>query len=178
MKNSTRLAKSALGRPQIKSRTDAVESAACFVAFKSALPDDYQIPSGVAPCRFIAVVALDVLRPFLHPERDVRLRHCRILAPMPVPETATHVDYCFRFRDYNVWLALKSLVAHSISPTQSKQSLAHKDLRQSVLAANLRHQPAALLCGHRIHTNQGIVPIFSKSPWPITGCMPPNQMLD
>ena len=70
---------------------------------------------------------------------------------MPVPETATHVDYCLRFRDYNVWFALKSLVAHPVPPAKRKQPLAHENLRQSVLAANLRHQAAALLWADFIH---------------------------
>lgn len=156
MGNTTWATMLTLGCPQNKSCTDAVKCAWCFVAFKSALPYDYQSPSGVAPCRFIAVVALDVFRSFLHPERDVRLRHYRVLTSMPVPETATHVNDCFCFGNNNIRLALKSLVVHSISPTKRKWPFAHKNLWQSILAVNLRHQAAALLWADFIH-KRGVI---------------------
>jgi len=135
----------ALRGPRFDFSDNAVECPSRFIAFEGALPDDYQIPAGVSPCFFIPLVALDVLRPFLHPESDVRLRHCRVLAPMPVPEASTHVNDCLCLGNYNVGLALKSLVTYFESPAARKQPFADKDFRQSVLATNLCHQTAALL---------------------------------
>ena len=154
MWGATRFAESAFRSPGFQFGADAVERTRGFIALKSALPDDYQVPTGIAPHRFVAVVALDVLRPFLHPEGDIRLRHCRIFAPVSVPKATSHINYRFGLGDNNVWSALKTPVAHSIPPTRSEQPFADKDLRQSVFAANLRHQPAALFCRYAIHALQ------------------------
>ena len=130
---------------------NALERAICLVAFESALPDDYQVPSGFTPCGFVAVVALDILRPLLHPERDIRFRHRRILASVSVPKATAHIDYRSCFRNHNVRLALESTVADSIPPAARIQPLAHKYLRQSVFAMDFRHKPAALFRSDSVH---------------------------
>lgn len=143
----------AFRRPRFDICADALKRAFCFGSFECALPDNYQIPACLAPCRFVATVTLDVLRPFFHPKGDVGLRHCRVLAAMPVPKASANVDYGFCLWNHNVGLALESLVAHPEAPTAREQPLAHKDLWQSVLAANPRHQSAPLLLRYAIHTN-------------------------
>ena len=76
MRNTANLAGCTFLRPQFDIRTDALKRVTGFDTIKGTLPDDYEIPSGFAPRFFVPVVALDVLRPFLHPEGNVRLRHC------------------------------------------------------------------------------------------------------
>ena len=151
VRNTASLAGCTFRRPHFDLRADALKCVTGFDTVKGALPDDYEIPSGFAPCFFVPVVALDVLRPLLHPEGDVRLRHCRVLAPMPVPEASTHVNDCFCLGDYNVGFAFKPFVAHSEPPAASKQPFADKDFRQGILASNLCHQTAALLWSDFIH---------------------------
>ena len=154
MRDAADLAGFAFRRPQSDLRADAFKRAIGRHAFKGALPDYYQVPAAISPCRFVAAVAVDVLRPFPHPEGDVRLRHCRVLAPVPVPKASSHVDDCSCLGDYNVRFAFKPPVAHPEPPTRSEQPFADKRFRLRVLPANLRHQTAALFCGHRIHISQ------------------------
>ena len=154
MGNSARFTYFTFRRPQLNLCTNALKCVTGFDTIKGALPDDYEIPSGFAPRFFVPVVALDVLRPLLHPEGDVRLRHCRVLAPMPVPEASAHVNDCFCLGDYNVGFAFKPFVAHSEPPAASKQPFADKDFRQGVLASNLCHQTAALLFAYFVHGSE------------------------
>ena len=85
---------------------------------KGALPHDYEIPTGFAPSFHIAIVALYVFRPFLHPERDIGFGHRRILATMPVPEATANVDDCLRLGDDDVRPALKTFVADPVAPSE------------------------------------------------------------
>ena len=163
MRDTADFAGVAFRRPQLDLRADAFKRATCFDTAKGALPDGYEIPSGFAPCFFVPLVAFDVLRPLLHPEFDVRLRHSRVFAPVPVPEATTHVDDCFRLGDYNVRFALKPLVAHSESPAASKQPFTDKDFRQSILASNLCHQTATLFRGQFIHNCRSNVRIHCRA---------------
>ena len=137
--------------PRFDLCADPVERSLHRCAFQRTLPYDNEIPAGVAPCLFVAVVALDVSRPLLHPERDVRLRHGRILASMPVPEASAHVYYRLGFGNHNVRFSRISLVTYPEPPAESEKSFADKDFRHGVLAADLRHQPTALLWSYRIH---------------------------
>ena len=108
------------------------------------------------------MIALYILRPLLHPEGDVRLRHCRGLAPVPMPKASAHVDDCFCPGNYNVGFAPKSLVAHLEPPTAGKEPFADKHFRQCVLAANLCHQPAALLRSESIHNVRPLKVEFNR----------------
>ena len=60
MRRFPHLADSAFLCPRFDFRTDQVKSPGRLGAFKSALPDNDQIPTGIAPCRFVAIIALDV----------------------------------------------------------------------------------------------------------------------
>ena len=155
VRNAARLSACAFFSPRIDFCAYPVERPLSLFAFNGALPDDNQIPAGVAPCLFVAMVAFDVFRPLLHPESDIRLRHGRILATMPVPEASAHVDYRLRLWNHNVRFATESLVAHPVPPTAGEKPLPDEDFRQSVFAVYLRHQPAALFWSDRIHLKVG-----------------------
>jgi len=142
-------------RPTHRFLRISCQASLSLFAFKGALPDDNQIPAGVAPCLFVAMVAFDVFRPLLHPKGDIRLRHGRILATMPVPEASAHVDDGLRLWNHNVRFATESLVAHPVPPTAGEKPLPDEDFRQSVFAVYLRHQPAALLWRDCIHLKVG-----------------------
>ena len=154
MRDAADLAGFAFRRPQSDLRADASKRAIGLDTVKGALPDYYQVPAAISPCRFVAAVAVDVLRPFPHPEGDVRLRHCRVLAPVPVPKTSPHVDYRLRLGDHNVGLAFKPLIAHPEPPTRSEQPFADKKFRLRVLPANLRHQTATLFFAYFVHGSE------------------------
>lgn len=140
-----------LGRPGGDFGGDPVERATGARTLEGALPHDYQIPPGGAPGRLVAAVAPDVLRPFLHPEGDVRLRHGRLPASVPVPEASPHVDDRLRPGNHDVRLARIPPVADPEPPAFREQPPADEKLGLRVLAADLRHQTAALLGRYSIH---------------------------
>ena len=76
---------------------------------------------------------------------------------MPVPETSANVDYRLRLGDCYVRLTRIALVTHSEPPAAGEQASAHENLRQGVLASDLRHQPAALLCGLGVHITKNFL---------------------
>ena len=170
VRNPAHLSARAFSRPFPDLRADAAKRLFGLLSIQRALPDDDQIPSGVAPGLFVADVALDVLRPLLHPELDIGLRHGRILASVPVPETTAHVDYRLGARNDDIGPPGEALVAHPVPPTARKKALAHDHLRQGVPAANLRHQPAALLFCYAIHDL--FSPETEYAPW---HCIIPNR---
>lgn len=136
VRNTPSLAGGDLGGPHGDFGDDTLKRAFSALALECALPYDYHVPSRFAPSLLVAVVALDVLRPLLHPERDIGLRHGRILATVPVPKTAAHVDNRLSLENDNIRLARIALVAHLEPPTLRKQPLADKKLRLSPRFAN------------------------------------------
>ena len=156
VRNLAHLAGLAFVRPFPDLGANAIQRLFGLLSIQRALPDNDHIPARVAPGLFVADVALDVLRPLLHPELDIGLRHGRILASVPVPETTAHVDYRLGARNDDIGPPGEALVAHPVPPTARKQALAHDHLRQGVPAANLRHQPAALLFCYAIHMQSPI----------------------
>ena len=155
VRNAARFSARAFRAPCLDFCADPVKRPFRLFAPEGALPDDNQIPSGVAPRLFVATVAFDVFRPLRHPECDIRLRHGRILAPVPVPEASAHVNDSLCLWNNNVGPALKPSVARSEPPAAGEKPLPDDDFRQCVSAVYLRHQPAALFWSDRIHLNAG-----------------------
>ena len=137
--------------PRFNFPADALQRILPLFPGESASPDNHHVPSRLAPRLLVADVALDVLRPFLHPELDVGFRHGGILASVPVPETAVHVDYRPGPGNHDIGLPLEPPIAHPVPPTAREQAFAHEQFRQGVLASDLHHQPATLLFCYAIH---------------------------
>lgn len=154
VRNTPSLAGGDLGSPHGDFGDDTLKCAFGALALECALPYDYHVPSRFAPSLLVAVVALDVLRPLLRPERDIGLRHGRILAAVPVPETAAHVDNRLSLENDNIRLARIALVAHLEPPTLRKQPLADKKLGLRVLTANPRHQFSSLFWRYAVHQGE------------------------
>ena len=151
MGNAAFFAKCGLFCPDVETFTDAKKGPFALHAFKCATPYRDDVPAFVLPRLFVALVAFDVLRPLLHPERHVTLGHCRVGAAMTVPEASADVDDGAGFRNHNVRLAHETLVADPKPPAGGKNSLADKNLGFCVPASYPAHYSASLLWSNSIH---------------------------
>ena len=152
VRNLAHLAGLAFVRPFPDLGANALQRLFGLLSIQRTLPDNDHIPARVAPGLFVADVALDVLRPLLHPELDIGLRHGRILASVPVPETTAHVDYRLGARNDDIGPPGEALVAHPVPPTARKQAFAHEQFRQSVFTSDPAHAFMPLLPGERVHS--------------------------
>ena len=152
VRNAPHLACRAFRRPRFNIPTDTLQSFLSSLSGESALPDDYQIPSRIAPRRFVADITLDVLRPLIHPELYVRFGHGRILAAVPMPEASAHIDNRPRLGNHDIRPARETPVAHPVPPTAREQAFAHEQFRQSIFTSDHAHAFMPLFFRELIHS--------------------------
>ena len=144
-------AESNLFCPNIEAFTDVKESAFALHSLKCTAPYRDYVPAFVLPSLLVALIALDVIGPFLHPELHVAFGHCRISAAMTVPETAADVDYCTGFGHHNVRSSHETFVADPESPSGGENAFADKNFGLCVPSSYPAHDLASLLWCYPVH---------------------------
>lgn len=131
-----------------------VERLDFFQVTEFALPDGDDVPTGLAELGGGGLVSIAVCADLFLPELGSRLGESVAWAiGVAVPEAAVYEDDSLVFRQHNVWLAGELFVVGGVdgeSVADSVQQGAHQDLWLGVLAADLRHEPAAFFFGKDI----------------------------
>ena len=153
MRHATHLSGGEFRSPRFNLPADALQRLLPLSPGESALPDNHHVPSRLAPRLLVADVAIDVLRPFFHPELHVRFGHGCNFTTMPVPETSAHIDDRLRFGNHDVLSAGETSVAHPVAPTARKQAFAHEQFRQSVFTSDPAHAFMPLFFRELIHSS-------------------------
>ena len=152
VRNLALLAGLAFVRPFRDLGANAIQRLFGILSSQSTLPNDNHVPAVIAPGLFIANVAFDVLRPLLHPELNIGLRHGRILASVPMPKATAHINYRLRSRNDDIGPPSEALVAHPVAPTAREQAFAHEQFRQSVFTSDHAHAFMPLFFRELIHS--------------------------
>ena len=163
MRHATHLPGGEFRSPRFNLPADALQRLLALFPGESAPPDNHHVPSRLAPRLLVADVALDVLRPFFHPELHVRFGHGCNFTAMPVPETSAHIDDRLRFGNYDVRSPGETSVAHPVAPTAREQAFAHEQFRQSIFTSDHAHAFMPLLFRELIHSSA-----------PPHKCLPPH----
>ena len=152
MRHATHLPGSEFRSPRFNLPADALQRLLPLFPGESAPPDNHHVPSRLAPRLLVADVALDVLRPFSHPELHVRFGHGCNFTIMPVPETSAHIDDRLHFGNHDVRSAGETSVAHPVAPPAREQAFTHEQFRQRVFTSDPAHAFMPLFFRELIHS--------------------------
>lgn len=152
MRNTPHLSGGEFRGPRFNLPADALQRLLPLFPGESASPDNHHVPSRLAPRLLVADVALDVLRPFFHPELHVRFGHGCGFTAVPVPETSAHIDDRLRLGNHDVRSPGETSVAHPVPPTAREQAFAHEQFRQSIFTSDPAHAFMPLFFSELIHS--------------------------
>ena len=142
-------ARSSLPSSSANTGSSSANVASISFFFSSALPDDVDLPPQGLELGHAAPVALDVALELHHPVFHVALRHARLAARAPVPETSVDEQGRFLARPRHVGTA-RHLPLQTVAPKPRRaQPRAHEKLRLGVGALVALHRLAHLLVGGR-----------------------------